>query len=124
MVVPCQFFFGAGVVDDIGNFVVDDVSSDADSVIGRWRGSICCIAELWLHCQGDHPEPSSGTFMATHDSASSVCDHASNLGECNLTSCIAEFNDREYRTCSESWYDVRCTCLGWQVWDGDVTVVR
>jgi hypothetical protein len=65
----------------------------------------------------DHPEASACAFVASDDSAATIHDGASNLGEGDGTAGIAHCNDRQEGVQCEARDDVGISGSSWQLWE-------
>ncbi len=65
----------------------------------------------------DHPEASAHAFVAADDSAATIHDGASNLGEGDSTASIVHCNDGQEGVQSKARDDVSIYCGGWQLWE-------
>ncbi len=63
----------------------------------------------------DHPEASVRACVATDDSAATIHDGASNLGEGDGTACIAHCNDGQEGVQCKARDDVGISGSGWQL---------
>jgi hypothetical protein len=63
----------------------------------------------------DHPEASAHAFVATDNSAATIHDRASDLGEGDGTAGIAHCNDRQEEVQCKARDDVGISGSGWQL---------
>ncbi len=72
----------------------------------------------------DHPEVSVRAFVATDDSAATIHDGASDLGEGDGTAGIAHCNNGQEGMGCKARDDVGIYGSGWQLWDIQSASVR
>ncbi len=76
------------------------------------RAWICTALLEW-----DHPEASAHAFVAADDSAATIHDGASNLGQGDSTAGVAHCNDGQERVRCKARDDVSISGSGWQLWE-------
>jgi hypothetical protein len=72
----------------------------------------------------DHPEASARAFVAADDSAATIHNGASDLGEGDSTAGIAHFNDGQEGVQCKARDDVSISGGGWQLWEIKSASVR
>ncbi len=72
----------------------------------------------------DHPEASERAFVAADDSAATIHDGASNLGEGDSTAGVAHCNDGQEGGGCKARDDVSISGSGWQLWEIKSASVR
>jgi hypothetical protein len=65
----------------------------------------------------DHPEASARAFVAADDSAATIHNGASNLGEGDSTASVAHCNDGQEGVQCKARDDVSISGGGWQLWE-------
>ncbi len=72
----------------------------------------------------DHPEASAHAFVAADDSAATIHDGASDLGEGDSTAGVAHCNDGKEGVQCKARDDVSISGSGWQLWEIKSASVR
>ncbi len=83
-----------------------------------WGG--CSWVRAWFHMallEQDHLEASASAFMAADDSAATIHNGASNLGEGDSTAGIAHCKDGQEGMRCKARDDVSISGGGWQLWE-------